>query len=41
MNPMSETHTVTLEPIGVDLEVEEGETILDAAFRQGISLPHG
>jgi propane monooxygenase reductase subunit len=41
MNPMSETHTVTLEPIGVELEVEEGETILDAAFRQGISLPHG
>ena len=38
---MSETHTVTLEPIGVELEVEEGETILDAAFRQGISLPHG
>ncbi|MGC1488399.1 MAG: 2Fe-2S iron-sulfur cluster-binding protein, partial [Albidovulum sp.] len=38
---MSETYTVRLEPIGVDLEVEEGETILDAAFRQGISLPHG
>ncbi|MGC1427068.1 MAG: 2Fe-2S iron-sulfur cluster-binding protein, partial [Albidovulum sp.] len=38
---MSETYTVRLEPIGVDLEVEEDETILDAAFRQGISLPHG
>ncbi|MGB5871165.1 MAG: 2Fe-2S iron-sulfur cluster binding domain-containing protein [Albidovulum sp.] len=38
---MSDTYTVRLEPIGVDLEVEEGETILDAAFRQGISLPHG
>ena len=38
---MSETYTVRLEPVGVDLEVEEGETILDAAFRQGISLPHG
>tara|TARA_R110002049_G_C9176712_1_gene562818 strand:+ start:8005 stop:9072 length:1068 start_codon:yes stop_codon:yes gene_type:complete len=38
---MSETHTVTLEPIGVEFEVEDGETILDAAFRQGISLPHG
>jgi propane monooxygenase reductase component len=38
---MSETYTVRLEPIGVDFEVEEGETVLDAAFRQGISLPHG
>lgn len=38
---MSETHTVRLEPIGVEFEVEAGETILDAAFRQGISLPHG
>lgn len=38
---MSETHTITLEPIGVEFQVEEGETILDAAFRQGISLPHG
>ncbi len=38
---MSETHTVRLEPIGVEFEVEDGETVLDAAFRQGISLPHG
>lgn len=38
---MSETHTVRLEPVGVEFEVEEGETILNAAFRQGISLPHG
>ena len=38
---MSDTYTVRLEPVGVELEVEEGETILDAAFRQGISLPHG
>jgi propane monooxygenase reductase subunit len=30
-----------LEPIGVEFEVEDGETVLDAAFRQGISLPHG
>jgi propane monooxygenase reductase subunit len=34
-------HTVRLEPVGVELEVEEGEWILDAAFRQGIALPHG
>jgi len=34
-------HTVRLEPIGIELEVEEGETVLDAAFRQGIAVPHG
>ena len=38
---MSEIYTVRLEPIGVEFEVDEGETVLDAAFRQGISLPHG
>ncbi|GMG83118.1 2Fe-2S iron-sulfur cluster binding domain-containing protein [Paralimibaculum aggregatum] len=38
---MSETYTVRLEPVGVEFEVEEEETILDAAFRQGIALPHG
>ncbi|WP_248930706.1 NADH:ubiquinone reductase (Na(+)-transporting) subunit F [Paenibacillus hamazuiensis] len=34
-------YTITLEPVGVQMEVEEGETILDAAFRQGIALMHG
>ncbi|NYZ13907.1 2Fe-2S iron-sulfur cluster binding domain-containing protein [Azospirillum sp. RWY-5-1] len=34
-------HTVRLEPVGLEMEVEEGETILDAAFRQGVSLMHG
>ena len=38
---MSETYSVRLEPVGVEFEVEEGETVLNAAFRQGISLPHG
>lgn len=40
---MSETavHNVRFEPLGVEMEVEEGETVLDAAFRQGISLMHG
>ncbi len=38
---MSETYTVRLEPVGVEFEVEEGETVLDAAFRNGVSLPHG
>lgn len=35
------TYNVRLEPVGVDMEVEEGETVLDAAFRQGIMLMHG
>ena len=34
-------HTVRLEPVGVEFEVEDGETVLNAAFRQGIALPHG
>ena len=34
-------HTVRLEPVGVEFEVEPGETVLNAAFRQGIALPHG
>lgn len=38
---MAETYTVRLSPVDVEFEVEEGETVLDAAFRQGISLPHG
>lgn len=38
---MSDVYNVRLEPVGVEFEVEEDETILDAAFRQGIALPHG
>jgi propane monooxygenase reductase subunit len=34
-------YTVRLEPVGVEMNVEEGETVLDAAFRQGIAVPHG
>jgi len=34
-------HTVRFEPLGVEMEVEEGETVLNAAFRQGVSLMHG
>ncbi|MCY0879596.1 MAG: 2Fe-2S iron-sulfur cluster binding domain-containing protein [Firmicutes bacterium] len=34
-------HIVRLEPIGVEMEVNEGETVLHAAFRQGIMLMHG
>ena len=36
-----QTHTVRFEPVGVEMEVTEGETVLDAAFRQGISVMHG
>jgi len=34
-------HLVRLSPVGVEFEVEPGETLLNAAFRQGIALPHG
>ncbi len=35
------SYSVRLEPIGVDMEVNEDETVLQAAFRQGITLMHG
>ncbi len=39
---MAETaHTVRFEPVGVEMEVAEGETVLEAAFRQGIAVMHG
>ncbi len=38
---MSKSYNVRLEPVGVEMEVEEGETVLSAAFRQGIMLMHG
>lgn len=31
---------LTIEPLGATLEVEDGQTILDAALRQGIYIPH-
>jgi propane monooxygenase reductase component len=34
-------HTVRFEPVGIEIEVDESETILNAAFRQGIMLMHG
>jgi len=34
-------YKVRLEPVGVEFEVEHGETVLAGAFRQGIALPHG
>ncbi len=41
MSEQPQTHTVHLEPVDIDMEVEEGETVLEAAFRQGIALMHG
>jgi propane monooxygenase reductase component len=38
---MATTHTVRFEPVGIEIEVGEDETILHAAFRQGIMLMHG
>ncbi len=37
----TEVYTVRIEPAGIEMEVEENETVLDAAFRQGIALMHG
>jgi propane monooxygenase reductase component len=38
---MGKTHTVRFEPVGIEMEADEDETILNAAFRQGIMLMHG
>jgi propane monooxygenase reductase subunit len=38
---MGDKHTVRFEPVGIEIEATEDETVLDAAFRQGISLMHG
>jgi propane monooxygenase reductase subunit len=38
---MGDKHIARLEPVGIEMEVDEDETILDAAFRQGIMLMHG
>ena len=34
------SHDLTIEPLGQTIAVEEGQTILDAALRAGIYLPH-
>ena len=33
-------HTLTIEPLGQSIEVAAGQTILDAALRAGVWLPH-
>ncbi|MGC8477503.1 MAG: FAD-binding oxidoreductase [Acetobacteraceae bacterium] len=37
----AQSYRVRFEPVGVEMEVEEGETVLEAAFRQGIAVMHG
>ena len=34
------SHELTIEPLGQTIEVEDGQTILDAALRAGVYLPH-
>jgi propane monooxygenase reductase subunit len=38
---MDQKHTVRLEPVGIEFEVDEDETVLDGSFRQGLMLMHG
>jgi propane monooxygenase reductase component len=35
------THKVRFQPVDIEIEVNEDESVLNAAFRQGISLTHG
>ena len=34
------THTITVEPLGAEVECREDQTILDACLRDGVWLPH-
>jgi phenol hydroxylase P5 protein len=34
------SHTLTIEPLGTTIEVAQGQTLLDAALRQGVYIPH-
>src|ERR1700730_9594055 len=36
-----QVHKVRFEPVGIEMEVEEGETVLSEPFRQGNPLMHG
>jgi propane monooxygenase reductase component len=38
---MGEKFTVRFEPVDLEIEVDEDETVLHAAFRQGLMLMHG
>ena len=38
---MDSKHVVRFEPVGIEIEVDETQTVLRAAFEQGIMLMHG
>lgn len=38
---MGENHKVRFEPVGIEIDADEDETVLNAAFRQGVTLIHG
>jgi len=38
---MADTHVVRFEPVGIEIEVDEKQTVLRAAAEQGIMLMHG
>jgi propane monooxygenase reductase subunit len=38
---MGQKHTVRLDPVAIEFEVDEDETVLNGAFRQGLMLMHG
>lgn len=38
---MAQRHIVKFEPVDLEIEVSEDETVLEGAFRQGINLAHG
>jgi propane monooxygenase reductase subunit len=38
---MADKHVVRFEPVGIDIEVDEDQTILRAAAEQGVMLMHG
>ena len=37
--PATSSHVARVEPIGVEIEVREGETLFDAAYREGYDWP--
>ena len=38
---MAGKHVVRFEPVGIEIEVDEGQNVLRAAAEQGIMLMHG
>ncbi len=38
---MGDKHVVRFEPVGIEIEVDEDQTVLRAAFEQGLMLMHG